>query len=335
MKQTRERFGEDWLSRVSNGFTAWVLGTGLLTLHIAIYLLASVGLLLWDLYRSPNDIAVDVTLRRWGYVVIFHAIAVGAGWVAWRLLRVDLTHAPDHIPQTPSARRQHALPLANGNVQHADFDLPARRSRDVTPVTANASTVAEEWARRWLRESMRVMSETVSVSRAALAKGNQTAPVSSDLAGPTLSEWGVSVYRRARNVMSSARGRFSTLTHLGDDSALPATPRPARDPASTWPSWKRDQLSPAPVNPDASHVDQVTAAEPVSTPPSSGSPAGVDPLRSLATIAEDTAESHDPVVDPRWTWVEAAAAAWLARREADVTPQSKSNEPAGDSHPAG
>jgi hypothetical protein len=52
-------------------------------------------------------------------------------------------------------------------------------------------------------------------------------------------------------------------------------------------------------------------------------------------MAEDTAESHDPVVDPRWTWVEAAAAAWLARREADVTPQSKNNEPTGDSHPAG
>jgi hypothetical protein len=338
MKQDHQRFDDNWLSRVSSGFTAWVLGTGLLTLHIAVYLLACVGLLFWDLYRSPNDIGVDVTLRRWGFVVLFHAIAVGAGWVAWLLLRIDLTHAPDHVPQRQGERERLLLPRANGTPQATDFDIPVRRPRDPAPVMTTASAVAEEWARRWLRESMRVMSHTVSMPRAALAQGDRTMPVPSDLAGPTLSEWGGTVVHRARSMMVSARGRLTSLTQSESDSDLSAMPRFARDPASTWPTWAGTR----PVQPPSTSADasppgvsppvERTAAPPAQSlliPPENG----VDPLRSFASMSNDTPEHHDPAADPRWSWVEAAAAAWLARREADVTHSPEKSEPDSQNPP--
>lgn len=336
MKQDHQRFDDDWLSRVSNGFTAWALGPGLLTLHIAVYLLACVGLLFRDLYRSPNDIGVDVTLRRWGFVVLFHAIAVGAGWVAWRLLRIDLTHAPDHVSQRQGERERLLLPQANGTPQATDFDIPVRRPRDPAPVMTTTSAVAEEWARRWLRESMRVMSHTVSMSRAALAQGDKTMPVPSDLAGPTLSEWGVTVVRRARGMMVSARDRLSTLTQPASDGTAPARPRFARDPASTWPTWTHPaELHPTSAN--AAYPDAPALREQTRVTPEQHSLVlpedGVDPLRSFAAMSNDTPEHHDPASDPRWSWVEAAAAAWLARREADVTHSPEKSEPDSQNPP--
>ncbi len=339
MKQDQQRFDDDWLSRVSNGFTAWVLGTGLLTLHIAVYLLACVGLLLWDLYRSPNDIGVDVTLRRWGVVVLFHAIAVGAGWAAWRLLRIDLTHAPDHVPQYRAESDRPLLPQANGTPQATDFDIPVRRSRDPVPAMATASAVAEEWARRWLRESMRVMSHTVNMSRAALAHGDKPMPVPSDLAGPTLSEWGVTVVRRARSMVVSARGRLTTLTQPPNGDDGPAMPRFARDPASTWPTWAGTRpLQPHSTSADSPQSDVSPPRERIAEPPVESllvrPENGVDPLRSFASMSNDTPEHHDPATDPRWSWVEAAAAAWLARREADVTHSREKSKPDSQNSPA-
>src|SRR5262245_35354490 len=79
---------EERSARWRRGLTRWVLGTGFLSLHVGVYLLAVVGLLLWNLARSPGDLWVAGPLRRWGLVVVFHATAVGAGWAAWRLMRM-------------------------------------------------------------------------------------------------------------------------------------------------------------------------------------------------------------------------------------------------------
>src|SRR6266508_6908241 len=98
MDHSVRRYPEDRLDRLSHGVTRWVLGPGLLSLHVGVYLVSLVALLLWNFARTPNDVWVDEPLHRWGLVVVFHGTAVAAGWAAWRLMRLGTA------PPTPDAR---------------------------------------------------------------------------------------------------------------------------------------------------------------------------------------------------------------------------------------
>lgn len=77
------------LVRASNRATLWIVGTGFLSLHATLFTLTMVGLVLWNIYDTPNHLWVDEVVVRWGIVLAIHAIAVAAGWTAWRLMRAE------------------------------------------------------------------------------------------------------------------------------------------------------------------------------------------------------------------------------------------------------
>ncbi len=85
---------DDFLTRIGRRLTIWVLGTGLLSLHATVFTLTIIGMVFWNIYDAPDDLWVADVFRRWGVLLLFHAVAVAAGWTAWRLLRAE-QHAID------------------------------------------------------------------------------------------------------------------------------------------------------------------------------------------------------------------------------------------------
>jgi hypothetical protein len=332
----------DRFARWGRGLTRWILGTGFLSLHIGIYLLAVVGLLLWNLARSPGDLWVAGPLRRWGLVVVFHATAVGAGWAAWRLMRMGTetptADVPDYGVSATRAWTAAPAPVAaptNGRVE----TIPARMT--------SAGVTAEEWARRWLRESVRVVRQAVE-NRAVVdgdgESGTTAKPTASALAGPEITEWGTLFARRAREMMAAARDHLGTGARPADGVDAPA----AKDPTSTWPNGHEGENPPAPNGTWPAPVN----AQPAPLPTPVGEPAAtdqtiherpaIDPLKAAAETDTAAGGGETPSTEEaRWTWVEAAAAAWLARRgldgpaddppptAPDATPPASEEPPAG------
>ncbi|HEY8448090.1 MAG TPA: hypothetical protein VIL01_13375 [Thermomicrobiales bacterium] len=334
MKSIQQPIPNDLLSRLSRGATAWILGTGFLSFHVGVFALTAVCLLLWDLYRSPGDIAVDAMLWRWGVILILHAIAVAAGWVAWRLLRVDLVASADettHLPLSgwPSSEtRQLESP--------ASLDRPElARTRAGRTTVAAASAVAEEWARRWLRESKRLMTETVNASRRVVTDPESGIHASSNTIGPTVSEWSAAVARRARGAIVAARDHVSSAIQSNGEQREPTSAaEPSRDPASTWPSRTQQPTVSAPSAPranGASLADTLRNNGARNAGNASSTQREVDPLRTASGLADEAATGTDGASDPRWAWVEAAAAAWLARRESDIATPSQQTPPPDNS----
>lgn len=89
MEQTRShRFDHALLiNQVSARLTGWVLGTGLLVFHAGLFFLTMTGLMFWNAYDNPSDFWVGSLLRRWGAVLVLHAIVTAAVTIGWRLLR--------------------------------------------------------------------------------------------------------------------------------------------------------------------------------------------------------------------------------------------------------
>src|SRR5215218_7474716 len=103
--ESSRRDPDDRFEQISRNLMRWVLGPGLLSVHVGAYLVTLVALLLWNFARSPSDIWVDEPLRRWGLVVVFHATAVAAGWSAWRLMRLGETSAAPQPRSNPPRPR--------------------------------------------------------------------------------------------------------------------------------------------------------------------------------------------------------------------------------------
>jgi hypothetical protein len=312
---------DDRFEQISRSLMRWVLGPGLLSVHVGAYLITLVSLLLWNFARTPDDIWVDDPLRRWGLVVVFHATAVGAGLAAWRLMRLGESSAPQQT--RPQAPRRSLAPAAV--VTHAE-------SNGAAPRSAAATATAEEWARRWLRESVRVVRDAVgpsTVSNGHEANGHAQRASASAVAGPEITEWGVLFARRAREMMSSARDHLSPQSRPANGSPAAET---STDLASTWPAGT-EAARPAPPNGTwpAPTNGAIHASEPTALPEQSNgsvphfpvetTPVITDTMVNAATASGDDVPLTSTVSeDARWTWVEAAAAAWLARREMDDPP---------------
>ncbi|MEA2525686.1 MAG: hypothetical protein QOF73_2913 [Thermomicrobiales bacterium] len=324
---------DDRFERFSRNLMRWVLGPGLLSVHVGVYLVTLVALLVWNFARSPSDVWVDGPLRSWGLVVVFHATAVAAGWAAWRLMRMGQTAiAPEAQAGTPRAWPAQAAPTP-----HLD-------THSAAPSRNGTATMTEEWARRWLRESVRIVRDAVSPS--AIANGEQSEGhlprlAASEAAGPGITEWGTLFARRTREMMASARDHLPPALGLANGSASAASsPAPVEspsDPTRTWPGGP--ETAPGPLT-DASRPAGANATWPA---PTNGAGHGADahdaPVHAIGaaspypigftpfTPADGQGEPADGVAvvdtaseDARWTWVEAAAAAWMARREMDDPP---------------
>jgi hypothetical protein len=325
MDDRGRRDPDDRFEQISRSLMGWVLGPGLLTVHVGVYLVTLVSLLLWNLIRSPSDVWVDGLLRRWGLVVVFHATAVAAGWAAWRLMRMGETSAAPAPRTAPRSWSVAAPPVPQPATSAA---RPAR--------SATAVATTEEWARRWLRESVRIVRVAVGPNAVTNGNGHDALPersTASGVAGPGIAEWGTLFARRTREMMSAAREHISPTPHPTNGSAPTAPPSSATaataNPASTWPGAETaaqplpdsstpvaNGTWPAPANGSAHGADASLMPQPDNGATLESSP-GSD---RLTTTASDEAREGGTAAmseDARWTWVEAAAAAWLARREMD------------------
>jgi hypothetical protein len=339
MDQDVRRDPDDRFEQISRDLLRWVLGPGLLSVHVGVYLFTLVTLILWNLARSPNDVWVDDPLRRWGLVVVFHATAVAAGWAAWRLMQMGQTAStPETRSRPPRSRLAPVTPSA-------PVGTPAP-----APRTVSLAATTEEWARRWLRDSVRIVREAVgpdAVANGHAENGYRARPTASAVAGPEITEWGTLFARRAREMMVAARDHIAHAPQSANGSAAAIPHDAPADPTSTWPGGTdpgprpmtdevRSPASggtwPAPPHDEVSGEQTPEAADNRSVTPF---PAESSPVGDADSDGEavDAAVTDTASEDARWTWVEAAAAAWLARRERDDDPPADPVEtppPPGD-----
>ncbi len=305
---------DDRFEQFSRNLMRWVLGPGLLSVHVGVYLVTLVSLLLWNFARTPSDVWVDGPLRSWGLVVVFHATAVAAGWAAWRLMRMgQAAIAPEAPPaRTASLRAQPVL------TSHLD-------THRASP-SANGTT--EEWARRWLRESVRVVRDAVGPSADGNGRqgdGHLARPAPSGVAGPGITEWGTLFARRTRQMMATARDHLSP-GHGASNGAGATAPTAGvieapPDPARTWPVPTNGAAYVGDAQDVPVHANGVGLPEPLDF--THVTTADGHAGRNGATDGADAAVSEEA----RWTWVEAAAAAWIARREMDDLPVDPEEAP--------
>jgi hypothetical protein len=321
---------DDRFEQISRNLMRWVLGPGLLSVHVGAYLITLVALLLWNFARTPSDIWVDDPLRRWGLVVVFHATAVGAGLAAWRLMRLgESATTPEPRASVPRRSLAPAAPVAQPE------------PNGVAPRSAVATATAEEWARRWLRESVRIVRDAVGPG--AVTNGHEdnghARPSASAVAGPEITEWGVLFARRAREMMSSARDHLPLPLRPTNGSAPAESPANPANPSGTWPAGAEDARPapsngtwPAPMN-GVVHTGEAFPAPEQSNGTVPHHPTESAPATPVTTANAATGSGDDAPVtstmseDARWTWVEAAAAAWLARREMDDPPAAPVEAP--------
>ncbi len=110
MTTTPGRSPINWAS-LSQRITAWVFGPGMLRFHATVYFTLMTLLLLWNMARNPSDIWAMDLLRRWGAILAFHAVLLGGGWAAMRLLRIEMpgtrprdADLPVALPPGPPSR---------------------------------------------------------------------------------------------------------------------------------------------------------------------------------------------------------------------------------------
>jgi len=88
----------------------WALGGGLLSLHISVYLLAVIGLLMLNLYRTPDRIWVQRPLGVWGLLLLFHVGAVAIGW-ALATVNSQWRGTSDYQTNSPAVPTVRSAPL--------------------------------------------------------------------------------------------------------------------------------------------------------------------------------------------------------------------------------
>jgi hypothetical protein len=215
----------DKFEQFSRDLIRWIVGPGLLSVHMCAFFLTMVALLLWNYSREPDDLWVAEPLRRWGLVVVFHAVAVAVGTAAWRLMRMG---QPAPARQADPELLEFWQPKEH-RAQPADTYLAERAEH------ASASARAEEWARRWLRESRKVVRD---------AGGTHTEPydhvpppprdlsqMTAEAEQPSRSGFG----KRAFGVFSAAKDRVHPHTN--------GTHEPnAADAIRTWPASSEPEV---------------------------------------------------------------------------------------------
>lgn len=348
MDHSRHRTSEDRLEEFSRAVIRWILGPGLLSLHVGVFLVSVLVLLLWNFARTPSDVWVDEPLRRWGLVVVFHITAVAAGWAAWRLMRFGDGSSSSGRLSGGTSRTNRPSTNAPRGAQGAATFVPAQSARYETEVVPASGG---EQAKQWLRDSVRLVREVVedAPSQASQAHPDRTLPgsVPSATVGPGVTEWGAIFIRRTREMMASARDHVSPVQQTRAaklDQPLNGVGLPApNDPSRTWPGGPApDQsMSPPPVNgaPESWPASGNTAGHAASPESTWGSHRngrngaaeilpGFTPVEpnERAVDARETNDAADATATEaaRWTWVESAAAAWMTRRENDDPPAEPS-----------
>lgn len=247
-------------------FVSWLTGTGFLMLHGALFFLSLSILIPWNLYSDPGDFWVADPLRKWAFLLAFHALLVGAWSVAQHLILSDDDDSTDSFPMAPSWGRSNSKssPAATSEI-----------FRGASQPTAS-SLLAEEWARRWL--------ESDSDEQSGSPPTHESVP-------------------------AAAYSQF------------PATPRGNQNGKvrQRWPD------APDPHQARTSRLNDRVKSDHLSKPATEhgSSKNEVDPLRTTAGSSSSSEFDHEDELDGDWRWIEAAANAWLSRREQELSQNGK------------
>jgi hypothetical protein len=279
----------------------WFFGMGFFTAHLGLYLAAGLGLLLVDILGNPGDLWSSGPLLRWGYIVVAHFLAALVSWAVITVVDAARAAEDEEIDETfwptpvtvvaPDAQPGPSIPA----VPRIDAEtLAAAHYPDAAPIPPALSPPPEP---------------------AAPIPAPAEAPI---FAGaPPRGRFSPPPAPPAEDLVVEQPGWLARVRRK------PATPAPDDTPTSdpSRPSIPNDRAAAAGwrvISGDAPARDQgraISGDEPLFVPP----PASPPP----------TAETARPG-DSDWTWIEAAAQAWLAHR-AEAT---RGPRPAGAPPPA-
>jgi hypothetical protein len=255
----------DWagvLERTNRSLIRWVLGTGLLSFHLAVFTTVLLAIYTWNLISNPTDLHLLGPFRIWGVAALAHTLLVGGGLIGWRLFNMGDQVTAQPVPVYP----RRSLPMPRQ--APAPARSPGMAQAWIRGVTSTAR--ANAGARRW---------------REATAQQPPAAPPA-----PTATGWpaqpGMSAPAAAQPAEAERPPDVGEVTW------------PESPPLSTVLLGSTDHRGPADHVVAVDHRQSDTADD--------------DPGR---TWVDSFVESRSKDKENRWSWVEAAAASWLNRRE--------------------
>lgn len=248
------------LDRANRRLIRWVLGTGLLSFHLAIFTTVLLGTFTWNLISSPDDLYLMGPFRIWGVAALVHTLLVGGGLIGWRLFRMGESQAPRTVP------------------------IYAKRA-----VSSNGPTPARPagWSQAW---ASRV--SAAGRVNAAARRWTSASPHQTPAEPPALTATG---WPAQAPIAASAAAGASGAERPPDvgEATWPESP-----PISTSLRGATDTRDPA---------DQVVSVN--------HRPNQIPEEDSGRTWVDGFVESRTRDKENRWSWVEAAAASWLSKRE--------------------
>lgn len=321
--------GVDWsraATLASQGLPRWVLGTGLLSLHVAAFVVVGLGMLLWNILRDPADITVTGPLTGWGVVLAAHAAAVGVGMLVRRVVSPPAAR-PAYRP-LPRALPREARPTwtgepmavtpspdgsRNGHLPHAPAAWPEPPRSVVT--SRRVTTLVVATAR-----------DGFASARRRYRRQQQTGP----MGGTAQSPWAGAAPTRSPNGALAASNGVHHQAHQGVNDHHPATnghdpsanglhPRVDGDGAG----WQADPAAGSTWMAAISR-DEVISVTQV------GADGGDGAGDAVHSWLDGYLDGHGQEREARWTWVEAAASTWLARGDAPEPALSAASGARGD-----
>lgn len=273
----------DWatvLERTNRRLLRWVLGTGFLSFHLAVFTTVLLGTFTWNLISNPTDLHLLSPFRIWGVAALGHTILVGGGLIGWRLFNMGESEAVRPAPSYPAR----SLPKPQ---QLPSSPRPSGVTQVWTRSVGSASRV-NAGARRWAAAA------TQRPAAEPPARAANGWPAQPDMTAPPAPQ--------------------STETE-----------RPADVGEATWPGSPPISTTLMGGAERGDAADHVVAVD-----HRASDAADDDPGR---TWVDSFVESRAKDKDNRWSWVEAAAASWLNRRELPSGAEkalSATSEPAGE-----
>lgn len=241
------------LGPTASKIARWVFGLGFFSVHLGIFLIGGLALLMFNLYRSPDDLWVGGPLLRWGIVVFIHMLGAIVTWAITTAIDAAEATRRESIAYEPPRPAPVMPPPPTATVPRITEPAPQPRPRFQPAPSTPVPGGGDDRRRMGLR-------------------GRQTeGPLPTASHRPSPPGW----------------------TVMGPGDTAPHPPAPlSSTPAAEQPAWSRP-VTPARPAP-AENSDQISEGD--------------------ETIGTE---------DSRWTWVEAAAEAWLANRLDKPTTQDE------------
>lgn len=276
-----------------------LLGAGLLTLHITLFVLVTVGIVFWRLAQTPDTFSLPRILVLWAVLVLLHAAIV----VAWAVVHGlgAPRRAPVYYRDIPENERTPSRPPA---AQPATVPPPAAASDWGGPLASVTPFPTWRAASRSGRPEAAPFPtpDTHSPDAAAPANPHPAAPAVPDAKAPSLAEarsllacdqpaWR-RMFRRDSDTPSPAgngNGNGSWLSPYPDAGSVTRTGAPSgqRFPTGEWMAGNGTATSASSAPPATNGGQPGTEERHPARPRSNGHRASDDELPSLAAMLRE------------------------------------------------